>query len=138
MEVHPAASPPIPLGYCSSHCLRAHRKRSHLFCLAFRKSSGPGLGRNQVQFINNDEKPTGHSPPGGGGGGGGGGRVSHSPVPLWFAFLQQDLPLGSPLAAGAGPPAGPRHPQGLQALGGLLVGELHLLAFLQTAEPVHH
>lgn len=64
--------------------------------------------------------------------------ISFLPVSLWFALLQRDLPLRSPLTARARPAAGSSHPQGLQALGGLLVGELHLLTLLQAAEALHH
>lgn len=63
---------------------------------------------------------------------------SNSPVSLWFTFLEGDFPFRPPLAARTGSSAGPRHPQRLQALRRLLIGELHLLPFLQAAETLHH
>lgn len=64
--------------------------------------------------------------------------LGFSPVSLWFTFLEWDFPFWSPFAAHTGSSAGPRHPQRLQALRRLLIGELHLLTLFQAPETLHH
>lgn len=63
--------------------------------------------------------------------------LTHSPVSLWLSFLLHAFPFGSFFAADAVHSSRPSHLHTLQALGGLLEGELNLLTFLQTPKPLH-